>query len=74
MIGKIIGAAAGAAAGKATKGMTGVKGAVAGTLAVAVARRMGIPGLIAAVGGGYLLKRMNEKNAANEKGNGKIPR
>ncbi len=61
MFGKIIGAAAGAAAGNATKGMSGAKGAVVGTLAVAAVRRMGILGLVAAGTGAYLLKKKSDE-------------
>lgn len=61
MIGKIIGAAAGAAAGNATRGMTGTKGAIIGTVAVAAARRMGVMGLVAAGAGGYLIKKVSDR-------------
>ncbi|QZH76505.1 MAG: hypothetical protein JY451_01975 [Erythrobacter sp.] len=61
MIGKIIGAAAGAAAGNATRGVSGTGGAILGALAIPVARRMGVFGLLGALGAGYLVKRMAEK-------------
>lgn len=65
MLGKIIGAAAGAVAGNATSKMSGTTGAIVGTLAVAAARRMGVFGLIAAVGGSYLVKKMADKGDLN---------
>lgn len=61
MIGKIIGAAAGAAAGNAARGVSGTGGAILGALAVPFARRLGVPGLLASLGIGYLMKRAAEK-------------
>jgi len=61
MIGKIIGAVAGAQAGKMANGLSGPGGAVAGVVAATVVRRLGLVGLVAAVGGGYALKRLSEK-------------
>lgn len=60
MIGKIIGAVAGAKAAEHTWGIKGPGGALLGMGAVAVARRLGPLGLLAAVAGGYWLKRRNE--------------
>lgn len=61
MIGKIIGAMAGAKAAEHARGIGGPGGALLGAGAVAVARRLGPIGLLAAVAGGYWLKRRNEK-------------
>ena len=61
MIGKIIGALAGAKAAKHTRGVNGPGGAVMGVAAMALARRFGPAGMIAAAVGGYALKRYNEK-------------
>ena len=44
--------------------MSGLNGAVPGTVVASVIRRMGIPGLIAAGVGGYLLKKRADKRAA----------
>ena len=68
MIGKIIGAIVGSRAAKSQPGgMDGPGGALLGAGAVAVVRRFGIPGLIAAGVGGYALKRYNEKRTSKPK-------
>ena len=64
MLGKIIGAVVGAKAASGARGVNESGGAVMGVIAVAVARRFGIPGMIAAAVGGYALKRYNEKRDA----------
>lgn len=61
MFGKLIGAYAGARSAKGTRGVDQPGGAVIGIAAVAIARRFGIPGMIAAAVGGYALKRYNER-------------
>lgn len=61
MIGKIIGAVAGAKAAEHTRGIGGPGGALLGAGAVAVARRLGPLGLLAAAAGGYWLKRRNDR-------------
>jgi len=66
MIGKIIGALAGAEAAKHARGVSGPTGAVLGAIAVPVARRMGPMGLVAALAGGYALKRYTEKRQAKD--------
>lgn len=69
MLGKIIGGIIGAKAAKNTRG--GVDepgGALMGVAAVALARRFGLPGMIAAAAGGYALKRYNEKRRPHSKG------
>ena len=62
MLGKIIGAVAGAKAAHRTRGVDEPGGALMGVAAVTLARRFGIPGMIAAALGGYALKRHNEKS------------
>ena len=61
MIGKLIGAWAGAKAVKQTRGRGGSRGALMGAAAVAMARRYGPVGMMAAAAGGYALKRYNDK-------------
>lgn len=64
MIGKIFGALAGAKLAKQSRGgVQGPGGALLGAGAVALARRFGPLGLVAAGVGGYLLKRHNERSA-----------
>jgi hypothetical protein len=62
MIGKIIGAAAGAQASKYTRSLGGTSGAVLGAVAVPVVRRLRIPALLALAGGGYLAKKLIDKD------------
>ena len=64
MLGKIIGAVAGAKAARGTRGVSQPGGALMGAASIAMARRFGIPGIIAAAAGGYALKRYNEKRQA----------
>ena len=61
MLGKILGAVVGAKAAQHARGIDGPAGAIIGAGAVALARRMGPMGLVAAALGGYALKRYNEK-------------
>lgn len=62
MLGKIIGGYMGAKAAKNARGGVDAKGgAVLGMAAMAITRRFGLPGFIAASAGGYALKRYNEK-------------
>jgi hypothetical protein len=61
MIGKILGALAGAKLSQHARSVNGPGGAVLGAAAVALARRMGPMGWVAAAAGGYALKRMAEK-------------
>jgi hypothetical protein len=68
MIGKIIGAIAGAKAAKHTRGVNGTGGALMGAATIAMARRFGPAGMIAAAAGGYALKRYNEKRRAKYPG------
>jgi hypothetical protein len=64
MFGKLIGALAGAKVAEHTRGMNQPGGALMGAAAMAMARRFGPAGLIAAAVGGYALKRYNEKKLA----------
>lgn len=64
MLGKIIGGVLGAKAARKRGGVDEPGGAIMGVAAVALARRFGLPGMIAAAAGGYALKRYNEKKRA----------
>jgi hypothetical protein len=64
MIGKLIGAIAGAKAAEHSRSVGGPGGAVLGAAAVAMARRFGPMGMIAAAAGGYALNRYNKKREA----------
>ena len=70
MLGKIIGAVAGAQAAKQFRNVDGRAGAVLGAAAVAMARRMGVKGLIATAAGGYALKRLSQKRPAGVRTSG----
>lgn len=61
MLGKIIGGVLGAKAAKNSANVDEPGGALMGVAAVALARRFGLPGMIAAAAGGYALKRYNAK-------------
>lgn len=61
MLGKIIGGVIGARAARGTRGVDEPGGALMGVAAVALARRFGLPGMIAAAAGGYALKRYKER-------------
>jgi len=61
MLGKIIGGVMGARAARNSRNVDQPGGALLGMAAVTMARRFGIPGVIAAAAGGYALKRYNEK-------------
>jgi hypothetical protein len=66
MIGKIIGAIAGAKAAQHTRGVDTPGGALLGVATVALGRRFGLKGLLAAAAGGYALKRYNERSRARQ--------
>lgn len=68
MFGKLIGAIAGAKTAKHTRGVNGTGGALMGVATMAMARRFGPAGMIAAAVGGYALKRYNEKRHAKQPG------
>jgi len=62
MIGKIVGAMAGAKmANSVSGGIGGTGGAILGAGAASMAKRLGPIGLIAALAGGYALKRHYDK-------------
>ena len=61
MIGKIIGAVIGDQIGKQTRGLSGPAGAAIGFLAPALLRRVSLPAMAAIAAGGYVAKRMAEK-------------
>lgn len=64
MIGKLLGTLVGAQVSKGTHTAGGTGGALMGAAAVTIARRFGLPGMIAAAIGGYALKRYNERQGA----------
>lgn len=61
MLGKIVGGIIGAKAAKRTRGVDEPGGALMGVAAVALARRFGLPGIIAAAAGSYAIKRYSER-------------
>ena len=66
MLGKIIGAAIGARAADGVRGVNEPAGALMGVAAVALARRFGLMGIVAAAAGGYALNRYNERRKAQQ--------
>lgn len=68
MIGKILGAVVGAKTAEHARGIGGPGGALLGAGAVAVARRLGPIGLLAAAAGGYWLKKRNDAAEAAKTG------
>lgn len=65
MIGKIVGAVAGQQLSRQLRGVDGFAGAALGVVAVAVARRLGPAGMVAAALGSWLIMR-NRKAAEAE--------
>lgn len=65
MIGKLIAAVAGQQVAERIGGGSGAKGAALGVVAATVVRRLGPAGIVAALAGGYLLKKAGEKRAAS---------
>ena len=63
MIGKLIGAYFGSKAAARTREMGGPTGAALGVLATTVIRRMSLPAMITLGAGGYLAKKMFDRNA-----------
>jgi len=61
MLGKIIGGILGARAARHTRGVNEPGGALLGVASIALARRFGLPGIIAATAGGYALKKYSER-------------
>lgn len=66
MLGKILGAVLGARASRGSRNVNEPGGALLGVVAATVARRFGIPGMIAAAAGGYALRRYNERGGRTE--------
>ncbi len=62
MIGKVIGAFVGDRIAKQTKGVGGATGAALGVVATSLLRRMSLPAMIALGAGGYVAKKMMDKN------------
>ncbi|MCW1431321.1 hypothetical protein [Novosphingobium sp. JCM 18896] len=61
MLGKLIAGIAGQQVAERLGSGNGAKGAAMGVLAATIARRLGPAGIIAALAGGYLLKKHSEK-------------
>ncbi|MEJ5976140.1 hypothetical protein WG901_05815 [Novosphingobium sp. PS1R-30] len=61
MLGKLIAGIAGQQVAERFSGGNGAKGAAIGVVAATVARRLGPAGILAALAGGYLLKKHSEK-------------
>ncbi|QYJ07901.1 hypothetical protein [Qipengyuania flava] len=64
MIGKVIGAFVGDRIAKQTKGIGGASGAALGVIATSVLRRMSLPAMIALGVGGYVAKKVIDKNTS----------
>lgn len=64
MLGKILGGIVGAKAAKRRRGVSEPGGALMGVASVALARRLGIPGLLAAAAGGYAFKKYSDRRSA----------
>ena len=74
MLGKIIGAVAGRRLARHIDGIGGPGGALLGVGAVALMRRMGPAGLVAAAVGRYALKHHLDKRQDQDSGSPKPPR
>ncbi len=66
MIGRIIGAYAGDKIARQTNGIGGATGAVLGVVAAAALRRMSLPAILAVGVGGYVVKKLVERQEANK--------
>lgn len=66
MIGKIIGAFVGEKVAKRTSSMGGASGAALGVIATTVLRRMSLPAMIALGAGGYVVKKIVDKQKTVE--------
>ena len=62
MIGKIIGAFVGDKLAKQTSSIGGASGAALGVIAATAVRRLSLPDMIALGAGGYVVKKVMEKN------------
>ena len=65
MIGKVIGAFVGDRIARQTKGMGGAGGAALGVIAASVVRRMSLPAMVALGVGGYVAKKVLDKQDAS---------
>jgi hypothetical protein len=72
MLGKIIGGIAGAKAADHLSGVNQPGGALLGIGAMALARRLGPVGLIAALAGGYAFKRYQDKRGKRTRARPKV--
>lgn len=66
MIGKIVGAFLGGKAAQHVRGIEGPTGAALGVLAPALIRRLSWPAMVALGVGGYLAKKVIDKEAASK--------
>ena len=71
MIGKMIGAFAGSKLAKNTSGLGGSTGAVIGIGAMALAKRMSLPVLVAVTAGSYFAKKYFDEQDGAELNDGK---
>ena len=62
MIGKVIGAVIGNNLAKKTRGIGGGTGAALGVIAPAILARLSLPAMIALGAGGYVAKKLADKN------------
>jgi hypothetical protein len=72
MLGKILGGLLGAKAAKNRRGVSEPGGALMGVASVALARRFGIPGILAAAAGGYALKKYGDRRKPVASKSGKV--
>lgn len=72
MLGKIFGGIMGAKAAKGRGGVSEPGGALMGVASVAMARRFGIPGILAAAAGGYAFKKYSERKKTRRSPTGKV--
>ncbi|MBX7539871.1 hypothetical protein [Qipengyuania sphaerica] len=68
MIGKIIGAYAGDKLAKQTSGIGGASGAALGVVAATALRRLSLPAMLVLGAGGYIAKKLYERNEAKKDG------
>ena len=66
MIKRLIGALAGRQAAKHTSAVGGTGGAILGALAIPLIARLSIPTMLAVTAGGYIAKRVYDKQQANK--------
>ena len=66
MIGKVIGAFVGDKLAKQTSSVGGASGAALGVVAAAALRRLSLPAMLALGAGGYVAKKLYERNEAKK--------